>query len=251
MSKYRSARRNRASFFLRAPRSAGRSLPARYEEDWRSIFYSRVTEALAPNARILDVGPGGSPVVPPASRPPGCFYAALDVSSAELAKASAGSYDEVWVADVAMKLPELQHSFDLIVSWQVLEHVKPLGDALRNLHAYLRNGGILVAHLSGGRSVFAVLNRALPQRVGRWLLTTLLGRDPKTVFPAYYDGCTYTGLRRLLDGWNASSVTPRYRGASYLAFSPILQRVYLAYEDWLVRSMKADYATHYLVTARK
>ena len=44
-------------------------------------------------------------------------------------------------------------------------------------------------------------------------------------------------------------ILPRYRGAGYFAFWRPAEVVYLAYENWLIRSGKSDLATHYVVSA--
>src|SRR6266545_3381542 len=160
----------------------GRGLPDRYLQDWRPLFLDRVLEDMKPGARILDVGSGRTPVISVDRRPRDCCYVGLDISSEELMRAPAGSYDDVYIADVVQKVTALHDRFDLAVSWQVLEHVKPLDSALDNIRSYLRPQGRLVAQFSGSFAFFALVNQVLPASVGVWLLKTLLGRDPETVF---------------------------------------------------------------------
>jgi hypothetical protein len=75
-----------------------------------------------------------------------------------------------------------------------------------------------------------------------------LGRDPESVFPAWYDRCYYSALARMAEHWSAWEVVPRYRGTGYLSFAPVLQRAYLVYENWAERSGHPNLATHYLVS---
>lgn len=200
---------------------------------------------------MLDVGSGRRPTILGQQRPAGVSYAGLDVSRAELERAPAGSYDELHVADVVQRVPELQGRFDLVVSWQVLEHVKPLAAALDNIRSYLRPGGRAVVQLSGRFSVFGLINMVIPQRLGILAMQRLLNRDPETVFPAYYDRCTYYGLVDMLGNWSEIEIVPRYNGAGYLSFFAPAQRAYLWYEDWACRNERQNLATHYLVTAVK
>ena len=44
---------------------------------------------------------------------------------------------------------------------------------------------------------------------------------------------------------------PRFRGGGYFGFSRTVQRLYLRYEDWAMRSGRENLATRYLVVARK
>lgn len=231
--------------------AAPRGLPPRYAEPWRDAFDCRVQPALVPGVRILDVGSGRRPTIPVEQRPAGAYYAGLDLSRAELQKAPPGAYDELHVADVVQRLPGLEDRFDLIVSWQVLEHVKPLAAAFENLRAYLRPGGLLVAQMSGKFSAFGLVNAVVPQRVGTFAMKRLLNRDPETVFSAHYDGCTYDGLVQVLWNWRDIEVVPRYNGGGYFRFFAPIHGAYVLYENWAFRHQHRNLATHYLVTAVK
>ena len=184
-------------------------------------------------------------------RPPGCRWVALDISADELGLAPPGSYDSVVVADVERSVTDLAESFDLIVSWQVLEHVRHLDLALANLHAYLRPKGRLVAMFSGRFAFFAIANRVLPHRVAVAALHGLHGRRPESIFPAYYDRCNYSALKSLLSDWQHVEILPIYRGGYYLSFSAQLQKAYIRYENLVVRNDWRNLATHYLITAEK
>jgi SAM-dependent methyltransferase len=225
------------------------NMPARYAENWREAFDARVRDALVPGMRILDVGSGRKPTVAKGQRPAGCVYVGLDLSTEELERAPVGSYDEMITADVGDRVVELEGRFDLVLSFQVFEHVKPFDVALENLRSYLRPGGKALLHLSGAYSVFGLLNRLLPHRVGVFLLKHLVGRDPETVFPAHYDRCWYSALKRLGPGWSSFDVLPRWRGASYFGFSRHLRAVYVTYEEWTIRSRRVNLAPYYLLEA--
>lgn len=223
----------------------------RYRDDWLAPFRAAIESELRPGFVVIDVGGGRRPAIARPDLPTGTTYIGLDLSELELMAAPPGSYDRVIVGDVVERQPYLEGSADLVVSWQVLEHVAPLGDAISNIHAYLRPGGLFVAQLSGGRSAFALINRVIPHRVAKLVMKRLLRRDPESVFPAMYDRCTYSALCRTLSDWSDVRIVPRYRGAQYFRFLPLLQILYVRMEDLIVRGGHKDLATHYLVVARR
>jgi SAM-dependent methyltransferase len=228
---------------------AGR-LPARYGFRLQDVFLDQLTPLLRPGIAILDIGAGRSPTMPPAERPAGCRYIGLDISAEEIAAAPPDAYDETIAADITAPF-ELSGPVDLAISWQVLEHVKPIERAFGNLHAALRPGGTLLAVLSGGRAVFAVLARVMPHAVRSQIMVRLLGHAADEKFPTAYDRCTASALERMLAGWGGVRVIPFYRGATYFNMSRTLQRAYLVYENGLERRDARDLATHYLVVATR
>jgi SAM-dependent methyltransferase len=222
-------------------------IPARYDTPPAALFEAEIRSLLRPNLRILDVGSGRRPALAPADRPAETHYVGLDLSAAELAAAPSGSYDETIAADLAQRVAGLEGQFDLVLSWQVFEHVRPLDRALENLRAYLRPGGRMVALLSGRFSVNGMLNVLVPSGLAAWLMRRLLGRDPDTVFPAHYDSCYGSALTELLKPWSVAEVTPLFQGGAYFNFALPLRSAYFRYENWASRSGHANLATHYKV----
>lgn len=232
-----------------ARRTLAGELPPRYNEPWGGYFERLMSASLKPNVRILDIGSGRRPLLSPAERPSGCHYVGLDISSRELNAAPPGSYDEVVVTDVMNVVPELSGQFDLVVSWQVLEHVRCLSRAVDAMHTYLRPGGRLVALLSGRFAAFGVLNRLIPAALGHRIVGWVMRRERQTIFHAYYDDCYDTAMRSTFLGWRSVEITPRWVGAAYLRFSRVLQTAYVAYEEWAFARHRRNLATHYFVDA--
>lgn len=227
-------------------------LPPRYETDWREPFEDAIQPHLTEGARVLDVGSGRTPSIKPDRRPAGCEYVGLDVSANELKAAGPTAYDRTVTVDVAQQVPQLEGRFDLVVSWQVLEHVERLDCAAENIRRYLHGEGTLVSVLSGSFAAYAIANRILPDLVGRVVVKRVMGRSAdKPVFPAQYDRCYATALRRVFAGFSNVTVTPFYRAASYFAFSKLLMRTYLTYENFVCRRGIENLATHYLVVAKR
>jgi SAM-dependent methyltransferase len=158
----------------------------------------------------LDVGSGRRPTLPPDNRPPDSRYVGLDISADELAGAGSGAYDQIVASDITHQNPELNGCFDLVLSWQVLEHVDSMAAALENMHAYLRPGGRMVAQISGTFAPFALLARVIPHAISRRLMQRLLGARPGEKFPPRYDRCHASALEPLLAGWSQHRIVPRF-----------------------------------------
>lgn len=228
---------------------AGR-LPQRYAVRPQDVFLEHLRPLLQPNVSILDVGAGRSPTIAPERRPHGCRYVGLDISDQELRSAAPGAYDDAIAHDITKPLPA-REPFDLVLSWQVLEHVKPIDHALDNLREVLRPGGVMLALLSGSFSAFALLARVMPHDLRVWAMARYLDQPEEEKFPTYYDRCHVGALERLLASWSSVTLHPFYAGAVYFGMWRPLQRTYLAYESLIARRDIRTLATHYLVIATR
>ncbi len=205
---------------------------------------------LRPGVNIADVGGGRHPVLMSERRPPSCRYVGIDVDAHELRAAPASAYDAQIVYDITSP-PPLHDAFDVVVSWQVLEHVRPLDVALTNLRTLLRPGGTLLAQLSGSFAIFSLGARLMPHRLRVLAMTHLLGHRALEKFPTHYDRCYEHALASMLAPWSSVGIHPFYRGARYLDFSPALRQAYLRYESTVIRRGWSNLATHYLITATR
>jgi SAM-dependent methyltransferase len=225
-------------------------LPPRYGYRMQDVFSVWLAPLLTDDVSVLDIGAGRAPTVALEARPPGCRYVGLDSAADELAAASPDAYDETIVHDITRPLV-LERGFDVVISWQVLEHVESVPAALENIQRALRVGGTLLAQLSGRYAAFALLARVLPHRLRVWLMSRRLGHVQAEKFPVRYDHCTARDLERLLEPWSSREIIPFYRGATYLSELRLLQRVYLGYESALAGRDARNFATHYLIIAKR
>ncbi len=228
-------------------------LPERYQGRWREPFEEPIYARLERGVSVLDIGSGRHPAVPLERRPEDVEYVGLDLSRDELAAAGPAAYTEAVAADATILQPALVDRFDLVVSWQVLEHVRDLRQTVDNIRTYLRPGGTFVALFSGTWSAFGVVNKVLPHSVGKRIVEPIMNRKERNtpVFPAYYDKCYASALEDIFVPWNESTIHPLYVGATYFSFARPLMRAYLAYENTIASRGVANLATHYLVTAKR
>jgi SAM-dependent methyltransferase len=222
--------------------------PERYATPLVEAFWNFTTAEYRPGMAILDCGSGRRPTIAIEDRPADCTYWGLDISANELDLAPEGSYDHGVVSDVTTFAPELVDKFDLIVSFYVFEHVKPLDAAIENLRRYLKPGGVLVTQMSGRYSFFAVANRVLPNAVTSEILVRFTQRDPETIFPAWYDQCSYRGLSNILANWTSSEIVSIYAASRYLE-SRFVRGVYLGLEEVVVQRDMQNLASDYVVRA--
>jgi SAM-dependent methyltransferase len=153
------------------------------------------------------------------------------------------------VSDITERVGRFDNQFDLIVCYQVLEHVRPLDRAFENMRSYLRPDGRVLAVFSGRFSIFGLVNLLVPRPIVLWGGRILLGRDPTSVFPAVYHRCWYSALERMLAGFSKREIMPFYEAAAYLRFSRFLQGLFLGYEEWTWLKKHRNLASHYLVNA--
>lgn len=228
-------------------------LPERYSIPWHKPFDDPIFERLDEGMSVLDIGSGRHPAIKPEDRPTNVRYVGLDLSEDELIAAGPGAYSETIAADATTIRPELVGQFDLVISWQVLEHVMDLEQTIRNIRFYLKPGGLFVALFSGSWSAFGVINRILPNRIGSKIVDRTMKRTENNVpvFPAHYDRCSAKELAPIFATWTESEITPLYNGAGYFRFLPILEKAYLKYEDAIEERGAANLATHYLVVAER
>lgn len=231
-------------------RKSTRQLPDRYRIPWRGPFNDAAKAFFSDGMTVLDVGSGREPSFSPDVRPEGTVYVGADISAAELERAG-DVYDGAVVSDIRTYDKRLDCGFDLAVSFQVLEHIKPLANAIDNIHSYLRPGGTFVTQLSGGLAVFALLNRIVPAPVAKQAMYLLLDRPKDSVFPATYDKCTKNGLEKLFSDWSEVKIEPRWIGGNYFRFARPIESLYLRYEEWAIRREFVNLAPFFVVTATK
>jgi len=228
-------------------------LPERYRQPFDLRFKDLVASRMTPGVRVLDVGSGRRPAIGQGDRPVGCHYVGLDIDGRELSLAPPGDYSETVTSDITRGIPDsLRGQFDIVISFQAVEHMSGVATAFDAMKDALRPGGLMVVQTSGAFGVLpALVNRVLPERVSLWLLARLTGRDPATVFPAVYDQCWASALRRCLAGWDHPKVHSLQYGGFYLLSAPVLLWPYLLWEEVVTRMGWDNLATHYLVAAER
>jgi cyclopropane fatty-acyl-phospholipid synthase-like methyltransferase len=227
-------------------------LPTRYSGGPHDAYIDECLNYMKPGATVLDVGAGRRPVLP-FEQIRDTYYVALDLDADELEAAPEGLYKESVAAPIETFQPQLVGRFDLVASFYVFEHVRSLETAIENCRLYLKPGGTMVTQFSGRFSYFAVANQVIPHVVTRKLGRVLAGREPHTIFPAFYNNCWYGAVEKVMRNWSEVDIRPVYTGGGYLLRKPFdkVMPAYLAYEDWTERRSHRNLAAHYMVVAKK
>ena len=185
-------------------------------------YREQVSKNLADNITALDIGGGKR-----------CFFAAecrkytgvkiiaLDVSAEELAFNN--DADEKIVFDLASgeRIPLEDESVDMVTSSSVLEHLKNLENAVKEVSRILKPGGKFISVLPSKFALFTMINQLLPNWLARKILFAI---RPETKgfcgFIAYYDHCYYPALKNLLSkhGFGNINFMFDYNQSGYLSF---------------------------------
>lgn len=177
---------------------AARRLAGRRDGNY-AFLEETLPSLLAPRQRVLDVGGGKRPSIPlDVKQELGLEVWGLDVSADELSRAPVGAYDHTIVGPV--ETVALPTGFDLVFSCALLEHVQDVPGAIKNLIQAVRPGGQMAHFIPCRNAPFARLNRLAGAERARQLLFSLNPQAHKAQgFPAYYDACVPSEIRRLLE----------------------------------------------------
>ena len=109
--------------------------------------------------------------------PPGSLLTGIDISEDQLA---ANAHLDVKICGDLQTYRWPRDRFDLVICWDVLEHLPQPALALRNLVEALRPGGIMVLALPTRESFKGVLTRLSPYGFHLWFYRTVMGdRSPR------------------------------------------------------------------------
>ncbi|MCH9646625.1 MAG: class I SAM-dependent methyltransferase [Deltaproteobacteria bacterium] len=195
-------------------------LPEKCRVDGNQDFlHSLVPKYLGQGLTLYDVGGGKNPFLSPQRKAAlEARVIGIDINPDELGRAPAGSYDQVFVADIA----EFQGSgeADLVICQAVLEHVRDVEGAFTGLASLLKPGGLALIFVPSRNALFARLNILLPEKAKKALLSALYPDSRKNRgFPAFYNSCTPAGFKDLAARNHLHPIEERYYFiSSYFSF---------------------------------
>ena len=131
--------------------------------------------------------------------------------------------DEKIVFDLTSgeRIPLEDESVDMVTSSSVLEHLKNLENAVKEVSRILKPGGKFISVLPSKFALFTMINQLLPNWLARKILFAI---RPETKgfcgFIAYYDHCYYPALKNLLSkhGFGNINFMFDYNQSGYFSF---------------------------------
>jgi len=175
-------------------------MPTRQQQELQ-----RALDALLPprpRLRVLEAGCGSLTML---RLPPDAHVIGIDISRRQLDRNE--MLDEKILGDIqTYPLPDA--AFDLIICWDVLEHVERPDQAILNLSRGLSADGLLVLAMPNARSLKGLVTKLTPHGFHVWTYRNvyrqpLAGTDGRGPFPTYlHSSMTTTAMRGLASRHN-------------------------------------------------
>lgn len=202
---------------------------------------------------VVDVGAGRhcdyATLVP---RGHGNRMIGVDVSERELAHNE--FLDDRVVADACALPQDLDGAADLLVSKATMEHLPDNAAFLSSARRVLKPGGVMILVFTSRNAPFALINRALPERVSGMLLARLAPVWAGQVgFKTHYDRTNASAFRAMLKdmGFETLRFDTGYFSSAYFRFLVPAYLLALGY-DLLRHGLKIEaLGSYHLVVARK
>jgi ubiquinone/menaquinone biosynthesis C-methylase UbiE len=129
--------------------------------------------------------------------------------------------DERIVADITKTIPLDDSSIDIVTWASVLEHLRDLEAAIKEVGRVLKEGGCFISVLPSKFALFAIINQCLPHSISKRILYKL-HPQAKGIggFKAYYNRCYFGALSKLLErnGFKDIEFSFSYNQSSYFSF---------------------------------
>jgi SAM-dependent methyltransferase len=133
----------------------------------------------------------------------------IDISAAQLAR-NTGLSERILGDIQTYQFPK--NSFDMIICWDVLEHLKAPESALQNFFHAIRPGGLIILHYPNLYSLKGLVAKASPHIVHVWYYRYLLHQpnaalnDTAPFITHLHSASTYPAIRKLANSNRAREV---------------------------------------------
>lgn len=181
-------------------------------------------------------------------------YTVNDVSEDELAL-TPPEYRKACF-DVSGDASNFESMYDVVFSRFLAEHVRDGYAMHKNIHSVLKDGGVAFHLIPTLWASPFIVNRLLPETLGRKLLTTFfpIRKTISPKFPAYYSHCQgdTTGMRKMFEEIGYSKVVIReFYGHYYYDKVPGLKQIEDAMMALAAKNNWSWYTSYAYITAWK
>ena len=214
---------------------------------------ARYMNSLSAGGIVVDVG-GGKTCRFADRKAPGSSVKIIGVDVSEEELRDNRDVDEKLVADVVKDIPLSDEEADLVVSRSVLEHLTNVESFVRNAKRVLKSGGYHIHVFPSRFAPFSLINQALPKTVSKRLIHFVAPTSKGRLgFPAFYDHCYPSAMRRLLEKHHFELVETRvsYYQSDYFDFFVPLYLLSALYELGVYAVGAENLAATALIVARK
>jgi SAM-dependent methyltransferase len=196
--------------------------------------------AVREKVRVLEAGCGSATHLDFRDK---AYVVGLDLSERQLERNS--SLDERILGDVE-SYPLPPREYDVIVCWNVLEHVPHPERAMRNFSSAVRDDGIVIMAIPNVRSIKGLATKFTPYRFHLWVHRSLLGRadagtDGRGPFPTFLRAAIAPRalLRAASDAGLAAAYVALYEGNQQRRLREKFRVVGAAWSivKWFVRTL--------------
>lgn len=201
---------------------------------------------------VLDVGAGKQWHFSPTFKGPGMKLIGFDIDIAEMSDNAL--LDQKICGDACESLRVPDQSVDLIMGRAVIEHLHDTASFLRSANRALKEGGHLIVTFPSRYAPFAVLNRILPRKVSRWILSHLVPNSVGILgFEAFYDSTSFREFKQILigAGFEIEQAYASYFSSSYYRFLAPLFVIGLTYDYLCYALGNPRFASYFMFVARK
>jgi SAM-dependent methyltransferase len=225
---------------IQAKREKCRALVRKYYADVPTrtdLLDQAVLDAARPHHRLLDAGCGDN--FPLLHRYGHAVSFAVGVDLVQLSGEKIGRLAAV--QGTLGSLPFRDHSFDLIISRSVMEHLEHPLEVFRDFNRVLSSGGTLIFTTPNRFYYSCLIAGLIPFRLKDFYMKRVFGDDAYDHFPVYYRANTVRAFKRLAKeaGFSLLKIEAIRHYPFYLMFSPLLFRLGMLY-DWLITSLRMD-----------
>ena len=204
-------------FNLKLSRLLARKLPNFFldSRDFRNDLIRLIKKSIPDfeNLRILEIGGIDRPLLKKSNQ---FCYCGLDI---EYKKKCNDLYDEFNVQSIENSL---EHTYSMIISITLLEHVKDNKKTFQNIFNSLIDGGKTFHYLPSKNHIYSLILRLVGPKLQKKIIKNLRPQASLEItgYPAFFDLCSPYELKKVLldTGFKNIKIIPYYKAGDYFAF---------------------------------